>query len=218
MDANRFVKEGSDAESWRNYARSIRRSADALWECWAEAVPDAVVAMSNEAPDADAKFESAYGYVASAQMLYGLALETAFKASILANSPETVEIQITTDGRGEVTAAELKQLGVPMSKGHDLVALATKAGAFYRGAGAIYSADSDYAALQAILGHLTDMVVWMGRYPIPRRSGQGFQPPEGVPSVAFGHRMIDWIDPVLDFFLQSPDGEAMLEPDTGATL
>jgi hypothetical protein len=133
-------------------------------------------------------------------MLYGLSAESAFKAAILRTRPTDVEFRMVADGTGKIQSAELKQLGLSMGSGHDLVRLAEKAGVFRRGEGEIFPADSDYVAIRSILVELGEIVVWSGRYPVPMRSGPSWQPSPGVPLVAYAHFLRDWLDVVLDYY------------------
>src|SRR5215831_9517838 len=78
------------------------------------------------------KWQEALGYFSIAQMLYGLALETAFKAYILCHHPEEIELKMIADGTGNIHTVEIKQFGTPLGSGHDLERLAEKAGVFAR--------------------------------------------------------------------------------------
>jgi len=64
----------------------------------------------------------------------------------------------------------------------------------------VFKVQSDLTALRNILKHLSEVVYWSGRYPVPIKSGEEFQPTADLPVVALGHYLRDWVDPVLDHF------------------
>ncbi|MBI3043679.1 MAG: hypothetical protein HYY78_12740 [Betaproteobacteria bacterium] len=92
--------------------------------------------------------------------------------------------------------------------GHNLEQLGEKAGVFDRSVDPLFATDQDYRALREILKHLSEVVYWGGRYPVPTRSGNEHRIPPDVPAKVFGHYIRDWTDRVLDRYqapLASPD-------------
>ena len=211
MNAETFLELATDSEAWLRKSAELRASADVLWNACFALVGQWAIKQRDGASDADELWNLAIAHLSASKMLYGLALETAFKAAIIRDSPSTVALKMTADGSGKVQQVEVKQLGVSMGSGHDLVRLAEKAGVFRRGNGEVFPADSDYQAIRAILEELGDMVVWMGRYPVPMRSGEERKISPDVPAVAFGHYMRDWTDMVLSHFHIPPSGSKRTE-------
>lgn len=207
MDAETFLKTAIRPEQWFQKSRSLRRSADRLWDCFLSAWMEYAKTFDRAKQTGDeAKFGEAFEYLRVAQMLYGLALETAFKARILREAPGAIEFDMSADGTGAVQSVTIKQFGVPIKEGHDLVALADKAGIFRRGDGALFAEESDFAAFRDILLHLREAVLWEARYPVPTRSDAVRRAPEDAPARILGHYIRDWIDPALDK-LVGPESE-----------
>lgn len=197
MEADVFLSIVMEPIRWSSKSIEMRRAADVVWDRFVARLVDALKAQSDNLDDGGA-WEEAIGYLDTSKMLYGYALETAFKGYIIEQEPDKFEIETTTDEAGEVLDARTIRIGVPLRSGHELVELAEHSGAFTRGEGAIFSADSDYIALHSILVHLTEYTVWRGRYPVPIRSGPEFAPAKGMPVRVLGHYLRDWVDPVLD--------------------
>ncbi len=164
---------------------------------WAQSMKQ----LQEQAGGVDKKIFRALEHLLLAQMLYGLALETAFKAHLLATQPTTVDLQISSDGAGNLRNVEIREFGVSLREGHNLLKLAEQVGVFYRGAGALFQEDSDLRATREILIHLTEVVMWSARYPVPTRSTIGHVKPGDVPGKVYGHYIRDWVDPILDRYL-----------------
>ena len=205
MDANRFLKIVTNPDAWLEKSAALRRSADVLWD---KIVPTTVEAAKaekgNRKTEADAKWNEASEYLLSAQMFYGLALETALKAHLLRTDPKEIELQMSADGTGTLQSIEVKQFGVPIREGHDLIKLANKANLFSRGEDAIFVHESDFQALHEILLHLSDVVRWNARYPAPNKSGTEHVKSPDLPAKIYEHYIRDWIDPVLDKLHSKP--------------
>ncbi len=119
MDAESFLKNAIDPLLWLRKSVALRRSGDRLWESFFESMLtwSEISAVGNEE---DPSWDEVYAYITSAKMLYGLALETAFKAYILRSKPEDVSFKMSADGTGKVQDVEMKQFGVSMGTGHNL--------------------------------------------------------------------------------------------------
>lgn len=199
MQANDFVEKATDPAAWRKHSRALRRSADVLWDDFGNLVVQTglLAKRQKEKPNFDAAIEA----IETAKLLYGLALETALKAWLIEHYPEKIEIRITMSGDGTPQNAELKGFGIPPNQGHNILALAEEAGVFGQTFAHVLKTEGDRAALKNICRDLGEVVVWRGRYPIPKAS---FEPvpfnPKG-PGVALAHYMRDWLDPLLDVLL-----------------
>lgn len=217
MNAEDFLKAAIDPNRWLQKSIALRRSADRLWETffeaglrWAEQRSDPEEQIAEDA------WDEASGHLTCSKLLYGLALETAFKAWILRESPESIELRMSADGTGAIREVEVKQFGVSLGVGHNLEKLGELPGLFSRGTDALFKAESDDRAIREILKHLTEVVLWSGRYPVPTRSGPRHMVPPDVPAVVFGHYIRDWADQILDKYQaplwqpRSPDSVARL--------
>jgi hypothetical protein len=200
MDAETFLKLATNNDAWLRKSRGLRDSADVLWQAFEERTGAWLLATKRKDPNPDAIWEQAYARLVTSKMLYGLALETAFKARILRERPKEMVFKMAMDGSRSLNSVEMKQFGVAMGSGHDLVRLGEMAGVFRPEA--VFEHESDLNALRAILEDLGDIIVWEGRYPVPLRSGEDRKVSPEIPSRVFGHYMRDWTDRVLDHFLR----------------
>lgn len=198
VEADEFLKNALDPVRWLEKSVELRRSGDALWDAFFEAALVWAKRTQEEPPADESAWHDVYGLLTSGKFLYGLAVESALKAHILRDAPGFVQLKMSGDGTGRVTEVEFKQFGMGMGSGHNLERLAERAGVFDRRSDPLYHADSDYRAIREILRHLTEVVYWSGRYPVPVRSGETFLIPPDVPPQAFGHYMRDWLDTLLD--------------------
>ncbi|MBN3754205.1 hypothetical protein G3N95_14735 [Paraburkholderia sp. Tr-20389] len=200
MTATDFLEQSRNPVAWRKRAAALRRSADLLWEEFCRVFIAAVA----EARDGKAELdlEGTLEALEGAKLLYGLALETALKAWIIENHPSRIEVRVTMDGAGEATHAELKALGVPMSSGRNLLALAEAAELFGDRFQFVLRTDGDKQAMRNICRDLAEVVLWRGRYPVPLASADPTKLDPSVPPKAMAHYMRDWLDPVLDALLQ----------------
>lgn len=199
MDASSFLETSRNPVAWRKHARSLRRSADLLWEDFIKVlVAEVETAKANSTePDLTATQEA----LETSKFLYGLAFETALKSWIVQNCPDRIEMRLAVDGSGKPISAELRTLGVPAGSGHNLLSLAEVAGLFGDGFKHVIQNASDQRAVRNICRDLTEVVVWRGRYPIPLASQDPLKlDPKGHPH-AQTHFMRDWLDPVLDALL-----------------
>lgn len=199
MQASEFLQKSKDPVEWRKHSRALRRSALALWGEFEKTLLTAIRFGADNGTEPN--LDEADEIFASTKLLYGLALETALKAWIIENSPESIEIKVTMNGRGEAIHAELKSLGVSTTQGHNLMALADAVGIFAQDFSEVVKTAGDRNALRNIFRHLGEIVVWRGRYPVPLATFEPIAFDPSVPPVAIQHYLRDWLDPVLDKLL-----------------
>jgi hypothetical protein len=189
MEAEEFIDTATKPDQWLEKSRVLRRSADVLWDTFVAAwIDQGKVARSGGEPLLD----EAVNFLMVAQMLYGLALETAMKGKLLEVQPSAIQLQLTTDGTGAVQSIQIKQFGVSMGDGHNLEKLAELIDLLKK---------DDNRVEREILRYLSECVLWRVRYPVPKDSRSLRRMPTGVPPRAFGHYIRDWIDPWLDELL-----------------
>lgn len=210
MDAENFLQKARSPEAWRKHAKALRRAADALWEVFAESVFRAarLAREKDVKPDMTIPMED----LMTAKLLYGLALETSLKATIVETSPKSIEFQVTMDGTGAAVRAELRNIGVASHDGHNLLRLADQVGLFGDGFKDALPKPEDAATMKNICRDLGEAIVWRGRYPIPLKSFTPQSLDPSVPPAAVAHYLRDWLAPVLDKLLY---GRVMLD-DAGA--
>ena len=201
MDAESLLCTATNSDAWLSKSVSLRRSADVLWDAFVLRIIQHARVYDKKAKKGDETgLKEAYQHLTVAKMLYGCAVETALKAYLLRSNPSSTEIHLRADGTGKIYEAHLKQLGVSLGKSHNLILLAEQAGAFAGSEGGVFTLESDINTLRAILEDLSDAITWYGRYPVPLRSGTAFIPAPGVPRVAYGHYLRDWLDPFLNHY------------------
>lgn len=200
MDARTLLSTAIDADKWLAKSAGLRRAGNRLWDSFLEAfVRYGLEAKSNRKDGAAAVFSELQDYLSAAKLLYGLAIEAGLKAYLLRRQPSTIEFRLIADGTGELQSAEMKQFGVPLGTGHNLEQLAQKAGLLVRENNPVLPLESDQRVVRDLLKHLSDVVYWSGRYPVPMRSGDEYERDSSVPGVAYGHYIRDWLDPLMDF-------------------
>lgn len=200
MQAAEFLNKSTAPEAWLKHARALRRSADAIWLQF-EAALEADVAEALRL-NVEIELESSIETLEIAKLLYGLSFETALKARIIQTKPEDIEVRVTVNGSGTAMHAEIRSVGVPVSQGHNLLALAEVAGIFEEGFAHVLKVESDRDAMRNICRDLGEVVLWRGRYPVPLASFEPMQLNPKVSQKALAHYLRDWLDPVLDELLK----------------
>jgi hypothetical protein len=200
MQAGQLIEKSKSPEAWRKHARALRRAADAIWQKFEESIVEWTRSSHERGIKSD--FELPREYLETSKLLYGLALETALKARIIENTPEAIEIKVTINGTGEAVQAELKNIGVPASQGHNLLALAEAAGLFGPDFSSVLSTELARDGMRNICRDLGEVVVWRGRYPVPLSSFEPIKLNPNVPMLALAHHIRDWLDPMFDALLR----------------
>lgn len=194
-----FLAAASDPEAWRQKARIIRLSADALWDSYTDLFGKNAPRDREKAREV---LDSWLQRMNTAQFLYGFAVETALKARLIANDAASIEFREVRDEKGQLIDVHINKIGIDLGRdGHDLLRLAQAAEV---GAGCrdcVFEIESDRTAISEILAFLTDCVRWSGRYPAPKRMTEGYKPSAPFPARVVGHYMRDWLDPFLDVLL-----------------
>jgi hypothetical protein len=201
MDLDAFREITLNPVAWRAKALTLRSAADWLWE----SLPAFFATNPGALGDSEIADTVARRFVErlhTAQLLYGLATETALKGRIISLDPAAVEFTEKQNGDGVLVDLKLKRIGTGLQgDGHDLVALAKAAGLIGDGANAVFSVESDRTTIAEILAFLTECVRWSGRYPAPKTVAGYYQPMGAIPSRVLGLYMRDWLDRFLDVAL-----------------
>ena len=211
MKAADFIELSKDPNQWRKHSRALRRSALTLWLEFERTLLTEVGLASEKNRDPD--LDEALELFENTKLLYGLALETALKGYIIKVDPDSLEIRVTMNGRGEPLHAELRNVGVPTSQGHNLLALAEKAGIFGPTFEHVLKFESDRAVMRSICKDLGEVVLWRGRYPVPLASFTPAKHDPSVPGRALAHYIRDWLDPLLDALLIHDPGNGTSNAD-----
>lgn len=126
---------------------------------------------------------------------YGIGIENGLKGLIIKDDPDMVHYEFNSDGD-----VILKNIGGKSGKSHDLLSIAENSGLFspkYKP----FKYESDIKALKIVLKHLSEMILWGARYPIPNGSKKYFKFDNSVPIVlVYGFHILDVIEPVFALF------------------
>lgn len=199
MKASELLERSIDAEAWRKQSRALRRSAAALWNSFSDSIISEV--RDSIAEGRALNLDMAAGYLETCKLLFGLTLETALKALIIEHQPEKIEVRSNIDGSGNIVSAELRTIGLATSQSHNLLTLAEVAGLFDGTIPDVFNSDFDKQAFRDICRNLGEAVSWRGRYPVPLTSFEPLTYNPKVPTLALGHYLLDFLDPVLDRLL-----------------
>ena len=203
MKPDQFVRDVTNPSAWRQQSSIMRLSAEALWDQFELSL---VKSCLNRVLD-DTVFQVALSYMRTSVLLYGLVLEKALKAEIVEGNPDNIELKFQRDGEGRLMRVHIKNLGV--ANGHDLVALAEKAGIFGEKFANILVDERGAFAVREICKHLTEIVVWQGRYPVPMSSREPVRFDRSLPLVLQNHYIRDVLDPMLDSLKISPQSKVL---------
>lgn len=168
-----FESNVRDPENWVEKGRALRECANVVYSSFVTSFTTA--GQGGFAP----------GYLMTAHMLFGMALESGLKGRIVRDDPGAVKI----DHTGQETRIEGFR-GV-RGDGHDLVRLAAIAGLASR-------KDAD---LMLVLQDLTRCMRWMARYPVPRVISTEQESPATTKLMHKSTTLPQWIKPMLDELL-----------------
>jgi hypothetical protein len=131
---------------------------------------------------------------ANAHYHYGIGIENGLKGIVIRYYPEKISYKI--EGRQII----LKSIGGNPGKRHDLLSLAESINLF-SGRFHIFEHETDITTLKIVFNHLSDMVKWGARYPLPTGSKKHFVFDGSIPSVlVYGFHILDVIEPVFRLF------------------
>ncbi|NLF99362.1 MAG: hypothetical protein GX565_04345 [Lentisphaerae bacterium] len=116
------MKRASAPVQWLNKARSLRRSADVVWEEFNKRLFSAKDAGTGKF--SAEKAEAAIDIHFNSLLLYSLSAECALKRLIIKNDPSSVLFKTTMNGSGELIDAEITKLGSTSFDTHNLERLA----------------------------------------------------------------------------------------------
>lgn len=190
MIPEEFLQRARDPIAWKAKAISLRRSADAVWNAFSEALLGSIDKESRSINEES--LEDATNILRNCQLLYSLAAECALKGLIIQQSPTEVVFETIVDGTGKLLDAKIKQIGKTRIDTHNLEKLAEISGAV----GA-----NDDVHLRELLAFSTFCINWIGRYPVPLDTNSDFMPRGKLHVSVFNHFYRDLMDPFLDAIL-----------------
>ncbi len=207
-----FIDAATSPDSWKRMSVALRRSAEVIWARLRQTEDSRAATVHHSGSVISFHGPTAFlgiGYGFTAKLLYGLAVESAFKARLIETQPEKVKIDAELNGSGEIISAKLSAFG-EKKIGHNLVELATIIGVWdmHRDLG-----DNDChayrAGLEQALKDLETSILWRSKYPVPLNSKHLQEQPPATD-------VRKWVDPLLDKFIgkleDQPESEFDLPP------
>lgn len=181
-----YTEKLKDPHSWFEYYRQQKFIADIIIEKLIS--KEQLLKMKNNINDS-----LSIPLLVNAHYHWGIAIENGLKGLITKYNPEKIE----TKFKGNQIL--LKNIGGKAGKTHNLLKLAEDMGVFNRNK-QIYNHTSDYESLKEVLLHLSDMIKWGARYPLPNNTATTFKLSENVPPVlVYGFHILDVLQPFFDF-------------------
>lgn len=200
MDNDSYLKILRNSEAWFEQAFAQKMVADKILVDVIMSEDFVVSLKEDESKLMD--FVSLWG---NALYHYGIGIENGLKGVIVKNYPELINLEMSGDD------IVLKDIGGKASKNHDLYSLANRAGVLNRNLN-LFKYDSDRMLLKNVLNHLTDVIRWASRYPVPTSPSKVFKIDQGVPMVGvYGFHILDVICPLFDYFqtLRDPNSKSV---------
>lgn len=200
MDNDSYLKILRNSEAWFEQAFAQKMVADKILVDVIMSEDFVVSLKEDESKLMD--FVSLWG---NALYHYGIGIENGLKGVIVKNYPELINLEMSGDD------IVLKDIGGKASKSHDLYSLANRAGVLNRNLN-LFKYDSDRMLLKNVLNHLTDVIRWASRYPVPTSPSKVFEIDQGVPMVGvYGFHILDVICPLFDYFqtLRDPNSKSV---------
>jgi len=200
MDNDSYLKILRNSEAWFEQAFAQKMVADKILVDVIMSEDFVVSLKEDESKLMD--FVSLWG---NALYHYGIGIENGLKGVIVKNYPELINLEMSGDD------IVLKDIGGKASKNHDLYSLANRAGVLNRNLN-LFKYDFDRMLLKNVLNHLTDVIRWASRYPVPTSPSKVFEIDQGVPMVGvYGFHILDVICPLFDYFqtLRDPNSKSV---------
>jgi ATP-dependent protease ClpP protease subunit len=194
----KFIYALTSHKPWFDFSRQQRKIGDLLLSSLLES--DILI----RAKDSD-NYDDFITVFSNAHYHWGISIENGFKGLILKYQPSTVKYDISN---GDIV---VKNIGPNASKTHDLLRLAEVVGIFKTETG-IFKNEEESKPLKEVLRHLTDMIRWGARYPLPMNSGRIHKFSGEIPSpLVYGFHILDVMNPLFDFF--DNEDEFMMQSD-----
>jgi len=200
MDNDSYLKILRNSEAWFEQAFAQKMVADKI-------LVDVIMSEDfvTSLKEDESKLMDFVSLWGNALYHYGIGIENGLKGVIVKNYPELINWEMSGDD------IVLKDIGGKASKNHDLYSLANRAGVLNRDLN-LFKYDSDRRLLKNVLNHLTDVIRWASRYPVPTSPSKVFEIDRDVPMVGvYGFHILDVICPLFDYFqtLRDPNSKSV---------
>jgi hypothetical protein len=187
MPPKQFINAIQNPKIWFEYSKKQRQVAEILLQ-------SSLTSLSGDKKKLEADLDNFTTVFVNAHYHWGIAIENGFKAMIIKHQPSTVVYEINNNN------IVVKKIGDRGGKNHDLLALAEVTGVL-RPEYKLLKYQSDYVALKEVLKHLTDMIRWGARYPLPMNSNNIYKFKGDIPRpLVYGFHILDVMQPLFDAF------------------
>jgi hypothetical protein len=185
-EIDNYINKLKDASSWFDYYKQQKLIADILFE---HIFSNEEIIKAKECAE-EANYITLF---VNAHYHWGIAIENGLKGILVKYNSEKFEYKIN----GNHVA--LKNISGNAGKTHNLLQLAKETGVFNK-KNKVYTLETDYKSLSQVLLHLSDMIKWGARYPIPNNTATVFKLSKDVPhSLVYGFHILDVMQPLFDF-------------------
>ncbi|PQJ26769.1 hypothetical protein BSZ35_19160 [Salinibacter sp. 10B] len=164
MTPQDYIDQAKDPTQWLRKAEDLLEDHDILWE----KVEEMLKQLKRESqPETEQRLARRLAsLMLSSELLLALSVENALKGHLLSEKPQEVEMTISVDGEGDFREARLSSIA-SNHPNHDLLALAHELDIFAQQDNPLLDSPPDPEGLETILEHLTHVIRWVGRYPVP---------------------------------------------------
>jgi hypothetical protein len=186
MDKEEYIKRLKDCNVWFDFAKNQKKVADSiLYKCMLQ--KDVLLQES-----VDDKSNDLFTLWSNAHFHYGIAIENGLKGLIIKYQQDKINFEIK--GNNVI----LKNIGGNPGKSHNLLRLAEISKIFDSN---LYKYESNYKSLKSVLLHLSEMIKWGARYPIPNNLDSIYRFDNAVPAVlVYGFHILDVMQPLFEHF------------------
>jgi hypothetical protein len=188
MDKDEYLNKMKDCNVWFDYAKNQKNVAENI-------LHNCILAKKfpRKLKD-DSDYNLFVTLWSNAHYHYGIAIENGLKGIIIKHQPEIIDFEVKDQN------VILKSIGGQAGKTHNLLRLAEISGIFDSKIN-LYSHSFDYESLKRVLQHLSDMIKWGARYPIPNNLNNIYKFDGVVPSVLiYGFHILDVMEPLFTHF------------------
>lgn len=186
MEEDKYLEKLTNPKYWFQYAINQKYVGDQILE-------NCIIKNSMDHKYSDNKTE----YItlwSNAHYHYGIGIENGLKGIVIKYYSDKINYDIKSD------QIILHNIGGKSGRSHDLLLLAESVELF-SDKFCLFKYDQDINSLKIVLKHLSDMVKWGAKYPIPNGSKKHFVFNNSIPAVlVYGFHILDVIEPVFKLF------------------
>ena len=186
MEDKEYLEKLQNPKYWFQYAMNQKHVGDQiLYNC---------IMKKEVLQSVDAENSEFVTLWANVHYHYGIGIENGLKGIVIKYNPDKIKYKIVEN------QILLQNIGGKSGKSHDLLSLAESLDLFsdqYH----LFAYKQDIDAFKIVLSHLSDMVKWAARYPLPNGSKKHFVFDGSIPAtLVYGFHVLDVIDSIFQLF------------------